>query len=209
VVPNITLYSTALYNTSATAGQDVFDFASMVLEEHEAAEKKHKCHKNRDWEVNAHGEEEEHESKFPLLDGWFGKRKPKHPHKHHKPPVKFLRLPTLLHNHSLPIAVIGKGPLTWIKPSRYASVIVKDGLAADGVIQVVNRVLIPRHPRKKHGNKSDEAEAKWFFDHAEQEVEEPELTLEEFKERLAPFVKLDDADGDVPIVVHEETKLEF
>jgi uncharacterized surface protein with fasciclin (FAS1) repeats len=85
-------------------------------------------------------------------------------------------LPTLLGDNSLAVDVTRYGPFISIKLNGFVKVVVQDGLAKDGVIQVVSNVLIP--PRKSHGS----AEAQHWDG-------ETEMSVEEFKERLSPFVK--------------------
>jgi uncharacterized surface protein with fasciclin (FAS1) repeats len=131
-----------------------------------------------------------------------------HPHPH-KPHAKFFKLPTLLSNHSLPIAVIKFGPFVRLKVNQFATVVVKDGLAKDGVIQVVNRVLIPPRPKKPSGLNE---ENDWDVFAQEDEEYGPEgMSLEDFIDRMAPYVtedEVDNADKQIP-AVQEDLKLEF
>lgn len=82
-------------------------------------------------------------------------------------------MPTLLEDRSLSIDVGRYGRFISIKINGFATVIIEDGIAADGVIQVVNNVLIP--PKKIEG--------------AQQEWHGEELSEEDLKERLEPFVE--------------------
>ena len=52
-------------------------------------------------------------------------------------------LPTLLKDKLLSIDVARFGRIISIKINAFSSVVIEDGIAADGVIQVVNNVLIP------------------------------------------------------------------
>ncbi|RFU32597.1 hypothetical protein B7463_g3737, partial [Scytalidium lignicola] len=88
-------------------------------------------------------------------------------------------LPTLFGGKSLPVDIGRFGGLINIKVNGYTSVTVQDGLARDGVIQVVSSVLIP--PKPKRG--SDE-------NYGAEEV----LTVEDLIERLEPFVERDVSD---------------
>lgn len=81
-------------------------------------------------------------------------------------------LPTLLEDKSLSIDVARYGGFISIKINGFASVAVQDGIAKDGVIQVVSSVLIPP---KTPG--------------AVAESVEEEMDLEEFKERFETFYK--------------------
>lgn len=80
-------------------------------------------------------------------------------------------LPTLLDDKSLSIDVARYGRFISIKINGFSSVAVQDGIARDGVIHVVSSVLIP--PRKVGGK--------------EVVVEEGEMDLEDFKQRLIPY----------------------
>jgi hypothetical protein len=79
-------------------------------------------------------------------------------------------LPTLLKGRHLSIDIARWGRFINMKINAFFRVAVQDGIAKDGVIHVLNTVLIP--PKKL----GDEA---W---HGE------ELDLDDFKERLEPFV---------------------
>lgn len=81
-------------------------------------------------------------------------------------------LPTLLDDRSLSVDVARYGPFITIKINGFARVTVQDGIAKDGVIQIVGDVLVPP---KKLG--------------AEDVYEGGEMDVEEFKERLEPLVK--------------------
>lgn len=84
-------------------------------------------------------------------------------------------LPTLLDEKSLSIDVARYGGFISIKINGFASVVVQDGVARDGVIHVVGNVLIPP---KTPGGKGEVFE----------EEGEMELDLEELKERLIPYL---------------------
>lgn len=82
-------------------------------------------------------------------------------------------LPTLLEDKSLAVDVARYGRLIEIKVNAFARVDIPDGIAADGVIQVVSDVLIP--PKR--------------IDRMEQHWQGEELTVEDLKERLEPFIE--------------------
>lgn len=82
-------------------------------------------------------------------------------------------LPTLLEDKSLSIDVGRYGGLISIRINGFTSVSVQDGIAKDGVVQVVSSVLIPP---KTPGGEHDEV------------MEGGEMDLEEFKERFIPFI---------------------
>lgn len=95
-------------------------------------------------------------------------------------PYLHFDLPTLLEDKSLAIDVTRYGPFISIKINGFVSVVVQDGIAKDGVIQVVSNVLIP--PKQANG-----AEAQYWNGE--------ELSVEELKERLDPYlVVVDDED---------------
>ena len=85
-------------------------------------------------------------------------------------------LATLLEGKSLSVDVGRYGRFIQIKVNAFATVTIEDGIAADGVIQVVNNVLIP--PKK--------------IDRALQHWAGEELSVDDLKERLEPLVS-DDA----------------
>jgi len=89
-------------------------------------------------------------------------------------------LPTLLGDRSLAIDVARYGPFISIKVNAFVRVVIQDGIAKDGVLQIVNNVLIP--PKQAGGPPADAG----FW-------QGEEMSLEEFKGRLEPFVE--DADG--------------
>lgn len=79
-------------------------------------------------------------------------------------------LPTALEDKSLAIDIARFGRLIEIKINGYNRVAIPDGIAKDGVIHVINTVLIPP---KKPGLLAESEE---------------ELSIEELKERLDPYV---------------------
>ncbi|CAF9911340.1 hypothetical protein IMSHALPRED_010000 [Imshaugia aleurites] len=81
-------------------------------------------------------------------------------------------LKTLLHDKSLSVDVARYGRLINIKINGFSSVTIEDGIASDGVIQVVSNVLIP--PKA--------------VDRAVQHWEGEEMSVEELKERLDPLM---------------------
>ena len=86
-------------------------------------------------------------------------------------------LATLLEDKSLSVDVGRYGRLISIKINAFATVTIEDGIAADGVIQVVDNVLIP--PKA--------------IDRGVQQWAGEELSVDELKERLGPFMT-DDAE---------------
>ncbi|KAI9804939.1 MAG: hypothetical protein M1833_006242 [Piccolia ochrophora] len=80
-------------------------------------------------------------------------------------------LPTLLGGRSLGVDIARYGGFISIKVNGFSRVTVQDGIAKDGVIQVVGNVLIPP---KKLGEQASIGE---------------ELTVDELKERLGPYVE--------------------
>lgn len=86
-------------------------------------------------------------------------------------------LPTLLGDKSLSIDIARYGGFIAMKINGFSGIQVQDGIAKDGVIHVVRNVLIPP---KTAGTAGKEA---FYLDE--------ELELEDFKERLLPFVEDD------------------
>jgi uncharacterized surface protein with fasciclin (FAS1) repeats len=89
-----------------------------------------------------------------------------------RPPYAHFDLPTVL-GKPLAVDVTRYGPFIEIKVNGFAKVTVHDGVASDGVIQVVSDVLIP--PKKPNS----EEDAYWQGE---------EMSVTELKERLEPFV---------------------
>ncbi|KAL8696642.1 MAG: hypothetical protein Q9201_007561 [Fulgogasparrea decipioides] len=81
-------------------------------------------------------------------------------------------LPTLLEDKSLAVDVYRYGRYIRIRVNAFSTVTIEDGIAADGVIQVISDVLIP--PKR-----IDRMELHWQGE---------ELSVEELKERLEPYV---------------------
>jgi uncharacterized surface protein with fasciclin (FAS1) repeats len=95
-------------------------------------------------------------------------------------------LPTLLDDRSIAVDIARFGPFITIKINGFTRVAVQDGVAKDGVIHIVSDVLIPP---KKLGGAGEKDEGLWMGE---------EMSVEEFKERLGPFMEEDDkvVDGD-------------
>ena len=90
-----------------------------------------------------------------------------------RPPYYHYDLPTALHGKPLAVDVSRYGPFVSIKINGFSSVTIHDGVASDGVIQVVSNVLLP--PKNANG---------------EQEFWQGEdLSVDELKERLQPLVE--------------------
>ncbi|KAF2258590.1 FAS1 domain-containing protein [Lojkania enalia] len=87
-------------------------------------------------------------------------------------PSFHLDLPTVLKDRSLAVDVARYGPFVEIKINDFSRVTIHDGVASDGVIQVVSNVLIP--PKK-----ATIEDGFWKGE---------EMSVEEFKERLEPFL---------------------
>lgn len=87
-----------------------------------------------------------------------------------------LDLPTLLGDREIAVDVEHWGPYVGLKVNGWQRVGFADVLSKDGVIQVMNRVLIP--PRRLAGGGV-------LLDGEERKGE---MELEEFKQRLKPWV---------------------
>ena len=84
-------------------------------------------------------------------------------------------LATALKDKSLSVDVLRYGGFISIKINGFSTVTIQDGIAEDGVIQVVSNVLIPPKDVDRKGFWAGE-----------------ELTVEDLKERLEPFVEQDE-----------------
>jgi len=90
-----------------------------------------------------------------------------------RPPYYHYDLPTVLDGKYLAVDVARYGPFVSVRINGFSRVTIHDGVASDGVIQVVSDVLIP--PKNA-------ASGEQMFWKGE------EMSVEELKERLAPFV---------------------
>ncbi|CBX93047.1 hypothetical protein LEMA_P039480.1 [Plenodomus lingam JN3] len=91
-----------------------------------------------------------------------------------RPPYYHYDLPTVLSDKYLAVDVARYGPFVSIRINGFSRVTVHDGVASDGVIQVVSDVLIP----PKNAASGEQV----FWDGEE-------MTIEDLKERLEPFVE--------------------
>lgn len=82
-------------------------------------------------------------------------------------------LPSLLHGKPISVDIKTWKGFVSIVVNGFVKVVVRDGVADDGVVQVVGRVLIP--PHKHHDG------------HAGEEKED--MSVEELKERLEPYLE--------------------
>ena len=87
-------------------------------------------------------------------------------------PISKIDLKTALNDKSLSVDVARYGRFIQIKINGFSTVTIEDGVAADGVIQVVSNVLIP--PKA--------------VDKGLEPYQGEELTVEDLKERLEPLV---------------------
>jgi uncharacterized surface protein with fasciclin (FAS1) repeats len=90
-----------------------------------------------------------------------------------RPPYYHYDLPTVLSDKYLAVDVARYGPFVEIRINGFSRVTIHDGIASDGVIQVVSDVLIP--PKNPGGE-----QVFWKGE---------ELDVEDLKERLQPFVE--------------------
>jgi uncharacterized surface protein with fasciclin (FAS1) repeats len=90
-----------------------------------------------------------------------------------RPPYYHYDLATALSGKYLAVDVARYGPFVTIRINGFSRVTIHDGVASDGVIQVVSDVLIP--PK----NAASGEQAFWKGE---------EMTVEDLKERLQPFV---------------------
>lgn len=89
--------------------------------------------------------------------------------------------PTFLKGQKLNIDVVKYGPYIGIKANGYASVVVQDGVARDGVIQTVSSVLLPPKNKFHHG-------ASGWFEKVKSMFGDAEMIVEEFKARFEGLV---------------------
>ena len=89
-----------------------------------------------------------------------------------RPPYWHFDLETALEDKSIAVDVARYGPFISIRLNGFSRVTVHDGVASDGVIQVVSDVLIP--PKN-----AATGEGAWAGE---------ELSVDEFKARFEPFV---------------------
>ncbi|KAH6855012.1 fasciclin domain protein [Chaetomium sp. MPI-CAGE-AT-0009] len=88
-------------------------------------------------------------------------------------------LPSLLHGKPISVDIKSWKGFVSIVVNGFVRVVVRDGVADDGVLQVVGRVLIP--PHKHHGGYGEEME---------------NMSVEELKDRLEPYLEQsEESDG--------------
>lgn len=87
-----------------------------------------------------------------------------------------LDLPTLLPGKSVGVDVGYFGRLVDIHVNHFSRVVFQDAIGRDGVLHVVNKVLIPPHPKKTS-------------DAAPDAYDGGEISVEELKARLEPYVE--------------------
>ncbi|KAL5116056.1 hypothetical protein ACEQ8H_006068 [Pleosporales sp. CAS-2024a] len=90
-----------------------------------------------------------------------------------RPPYYHYDLETVLHDKYLAVDVARYGPFVTIRINGFSRVTVHDGVASDGVIQVVSDVLVP--PK----NAASGEQVFWKGE---------EMSVEDLKERLEPFL---------------------
>lgn len=90
-----------------------------------------------------------------------------------RPPYYHYDLPTVLDDKYLAVDVARYGPFVEIRINGFSRVTIHDGVASDGVIQVVSDVLIP--PKNAGGE-----QVFWKGE---------EMDVDDLKERLQPFVE--------------------
>jgi uncharacterized surface protein with fasciclin (FAS1) repeats len=168
VVANRTLYSTTFYD--GTSNSTSSDGSLFPFE-------KHHCHSSKERTSRQDEHDRLQEKRFPM----------RHIH---------IDLPTLLDNHPLPVDIIRRGPWIDFKVNHFVRVAHQDGLAKDGVIQLVNTVLIP--PRRPH-----QVNAK--AEHLQNE----ELTVEDFKERFTGVVQDDEVDDSSATKLVSQTSINW
>ena len=88
-------------------------------------------------------------------------------------------LPTLLEDRSISVDVARWARFIELRINGFSRVAISDGVAKDGVIQVVGNVLIP--PKQRPDDDDD-------HDDDEQDTGDGMICLEELKRRLEPFV---------------------
>ncbi|KAG4219651.1 hypothetical protein PC116_g31870, partial [Phytophthora cactorum] len=91
-----------------------------------------------------------------------------------------LDLPSLLGDAHLAVDITRWYGFITIKVNGRVPVSIQDGLARNGVLQVVDHILIPPHNHKKGSAAAWDGEV------------EGEISVEELVERLEPYVKMDD-----------------
>jgi uncharacterized surface protein with fasciclin (FAS1) repeats len=107
-------------------------------------------------------------------DAFFDATKDESEDANASPPYYHYDLPTVLKGKYLAVDVSRYGPFVTIRINGFSRVTVHDGVASDGVIQVVSDVVVP--PK----NAASGEQMYWKGE---------EMSVEELKERLHPFVE--------------------
>jgi uncharacterized surface protein with fasciclin (FAS1) repeats len=171
VSPNTTLYSTTIYAANSTLGQSLFS----EIEEH-----KPKCHDKKD-------------GIFNRIKSYVSSPKKKGAFAH-----VHVDLPTLLEGKSIAVDIFRTGPFVRLKLNAVIPVKSTDGIAADGVLHIIDSVLIPpRTPKSTKEKISDNAS------------QDEELSLEDLMKRLEPFVPAEDRVENGGLKLQSPEKFEF
>jgi len=171
VSPNTTLYSTTIYAANSTLGQSLFS---------EIGGHKPKCHDKKD-------------GIFNRIKSYVSSTKKKCAFAH-----VHVDLPTLLEGKSIAVDLFRTGPFVHLKLNAVIPVKSTDGLAADGVLHIIDNVLIPpRTPKSTNEEVPDNAS------------QDEELSLEDLMNRLEPFVLAEDRVENGGLKLQSPEKLEF
>jgi uncharacterized surface protein with fasciclin (FAS1) repeats len=157
ISPDTTLYSTTIYTPKEKEGVALF-----------SEPEEHKCHKKEGKQGGLL-----HRLKSMITSDHKGKKHSSFSHVH-------VDLPTLLKGKSIAVDLFRTGPFVHVKLNAVVPVVAADGIAADGVLHAITRVLIPP--------KSPKGESVQVWEDWVEEDEAEEMSFEEFLERLEPFV---------------------
>ncbi|KAI5852119.1 FAS1 domain-containing protein [Tricharina praecox] len=98
-------------------------------------------------------------------------------------------LPTLLKDRHLSVDITRLERFLSFRVNGLNSIVVSDGLAKSGVIQVPDHVLIPPHSLGEHRDPPEEVEAEEDEEEEDEEAEEGTYSISQLKRILAPYVE--------------------
>ncbi|KAI9149093.1 Fe-S cluster assembly protein dre2 [Paramyrothecium foliicola] len=92
--------------------------------------------------------------------------------------AKHFDLPTLLENAHLGVDIGKSWGFLTVRVNGFTNVVVQDGVAKNGVVHVLSKVLLPPHKHHDHGHKTQE-----------EDDDNEDISVEELKARLADYVE--------------------
>ncbi|KAK4211712.1 Fasciclin-domain-containing protein [Rhypophila decipiens] len=129
----------------------------------------------------------------------------------HPPKKEYKRvdLPSLLEDKPVSVGITRWKGFVKIMVNKCSPVVIRDGVAQDGVVQVVGKVLIPPHKHKDDDHEDDDNEPDHDWDGDEEEGEDDDdddsvVDLDDLKARLEPYLEDSTGAGDSGYLFSED-----